>query len=71
MKITKKTLIEDLITEYPDSVSYMMRQGIRCIKCGEPTWGTIEQAAIEKGFSEESINRIVEELANLYKKKDE
>ena len=58
-------LIEDLIDNYPFAVKYLMRNGIRCIMCGEPIWGTLEEAAIEKGFSESDIDRFVEEMNTL------
>ena len=65
MNITKEVTIEDLIEEVPSSVKYLMEQGIRCIVCGEPIWGSLEEAAEEKGFTAEDINKFVEELQIL------
>ncbi|MBL7127474.1 MAG: DUF1858 domain-containing protein [Ignavibacteria bacterium] len=65
MKITKDTSIEDLVREHPASVSYLMKKGIRCLICGEAMWGTLEEAAKEKGFDEKEIEEIVKELKNL------
>ena len=65
MEINKDTTIEELIEEVPASVKYLMEQGIRCIVCGEPIWGTLEEAAKEKGFSDADINKFVAELQNL------
>jgi len=65
MDITKDILIEDLITEYPFANQYLMEKGIRCIRCGEPIWGTLEQAAKEKGFDETNIQHFVDELNRL------
>jgi methionine synthase II (cobalamin-independent) len=65
MKITKEMEIEDLVNSIPKSVSYLMEQGIRCLRCGEPIWGTLEEAAKEKGFNEEQIEKFVVELNNL------
>ena len=65
MKITKEVTIEDLIEEVPSSVKYLMEQGIRCIVCGEPIWGSLEEAAEEKNFNQEDIARFVEELQIL------
>ncbi len=63
MRPIKKTIpIEDLITKHPSSVHILMKQGIKCIVCGEPIWGTLEDAAKQKGFSDDVVNRIVEEL---------
>jgi hypothetical protein len=50
-KIRLDTQVEDLATEYPEAVGFLTRHGIRCIRCGEPVWGTLgellEEAAIE------------------------
>ena len=63
-QITKNIPIEDLISKYPLSVNYLMKKGIKCIVCGEPIWGTLEDAAKEKGWSDEEVNRFVIELNN-------
>lgn len=63
--IKKDILIEELVEKYPFSVRFLMENGIRCIMCGEPIWGTLEEAAQEKGFSDERINEVVEELNKL------
>ena len=65
MKITKEIAIEDLIEEVPASVEYLMKEGIRCIVCGEPIWGSLEEAAEEKGFNEVDIEKFVADLQNL------
>ncbi len=64
-KITKDIEIEDLVDLLPDSVTYLMEQGIRCLRCGEPIWGTLESAAKEKGFNDEDIKKFVEELNKM------
>lgn len=60
--IDKTVTIEDLVQRFPESVRFMMEKGIKCIACGEPVWGTIESSAKEKGFSDDRIDRLVEEL---------
>ena len=65
MEITKDITIEDLIEYYPFSVKYLSTKGIRCIVCGEPIWGTLEEACTEKNFSEDQITKAVEELNKL------
>lgn len=64
-KITKDIEIEDLVELLPDSVTYLMEQGIRCLRCGEPIWGTLEQAAKEKGFNDDDIEKFVKELNDM------
>ena len=60
--IEKNIPIEELIRKHPFSVHYLMKKGIKCIVCGEPIWGTLEDAAKEKGFSDHDLDRIVDEL---------
>lgn len=61
-RITKNIPIEELIVRHPFSVHLLMKRGIKCIVCGEPIWGTLEDAAKEKGLSDQELDRIVEEL---------
>ncbi len=63
--ITKNIEIEELVRKYPFSVKYLMEQGIRCIACGEPIWGTLEEAAREKGFGDQAIENFVNEMNTL------
>lgn len=67
-KIEKDITIDELVNTYPESVSYLMKQGIRCIRCGEPIWGTLESASLEKGFNQDDIERFVRELNELVEK---
>ena len=62
MTIDKEITIEDLVTEFPKSVSFLMNKGIHCMACGEPVWGTLEAQAKEKGFDDNEIRKVVEEL---------
>jgi iron-sulfur cluster repair protein YtfE (RIC family) len=63
--ITKNTTIEELVEDVPGAIKYLMEQGIRCIICGEPIWGTLEEAAKEKGFDDNKISIFVEELNKI------
>lgn len=65
MKISKDISIEDLVEQFPFSVRYMAEHGIRCIACGEPIWGTLEEACKEKGMDEAKIDEIVTELVAM------
>jgi methionine synthase II (cobalamin-independent) len=67
-EITKDILIEELVNNYPFSVRYLMEKGIRCIMCGEPIWGTLEEAAQEKNFSDEQIENFVKEMREIAEK---
>lgn len=63
--ISKTILIEELIERYPFSVSYLAQKGIRCVVCGEPIWGTLEEACKEKNFDAAAIESVVLDLNKL------
>jgi methionine synthase II (cobalamin-independent) len=63
--ITKAILIEDLVKDIPEAVTYLMKKGVKCIACGEPLWGTLESVAMGKGFSEQEIVLFVKEINEL------
>ena len=63
--IDKDILIEDLVREVPAAVTYLMKKKIKCLACGEPIWGTLEEAAKKKGFSDEEIEVFVKELNDM------
>ena len=63
--LTKDMTIEELVTEVPEAVRYLMQKGIKCIACGEPIWETLESAAKAKGFSDDNIEEFVKDLSRL------
>lgn len=42
--------VEDLARNYPESVGFLTRKGVRCIRCGEPVWGTLGELLEEDGI---------------------
>jgi len=48
-----------------ESVRYLADKGIKCIACGEPIWGTLEEAARKKGFNDRDIEGFVRDLNAL------
>ena len=67
MIITNSTTIEDLVEKVPKAIFYLSKKGIKCVMCGEPIWGTLEEVAKEKGFNENEINQFVGDLNELSK----
>lgn len=65
MEITHNITIEDLVNNYPQTLDYLSKKGIRCIRCGEAIWGTLAEAAREKGFDDASIDMFVDDLKKL------
>lgn len=69
MKISKDIEIEDLVSILPEAVAYLRTEGIRCLRCGEPIWGSLETAAKEKGFEDKDVERFVKDLLKLESEK--
>jgi methionine synthase II (cobalamin-independent) len=63
--IRRDTLVEDLVDSLPESVGYLLRRGIATVVCGEPIWGTLEDAAKGKGYTDPQIDEIVADLSEL------
>lgn len=65
--ITRDITIEMLVEKYPETLNYLSRNNIRCIRCGEAIWGTLEQAVFEKGFSEAELLVFIDDLNEIIK----
>lgn len=61
-EVSRESIIEDLVNEHPDSITFLMEKGIRCLRCGEPIWGTLGSAMDEKDFPIDRQMEIVQEL---------
>ena len=60
--IRRDITFEELVAQHPEAVRYLFGKGIQAIACGEPAWGTLEEAARLKGYTDEEIDRMVAEL---------
>ena len=65
MTIKEETTIESLVNKLPAAVMYLSEKGIKCIACGEPIWGTLKEAAVEKGFDKSDIAGFIRDLNKL------
>ncbi|MDD2197402.1 MAG: hypothetical protein PHE03_04675 [Bacteroidales bacterium] len=54
--------IDELVEKVPNSVTFLREKGLVCIQCGEAIWGTLEDLAKSKGFSDEEIADILTDL---------
>jgi len=41
VKVSQDTPIEELVEQFPEAVGFLLRRGVRCIRCGEPLWCTL------------------------------
>lgn len=63
--IRRDMFIEDLVEVWPGSVRFLMKRGIRCIVCGAPIWGTLEEALRSHGYGDPEIDGLVAEMREL------
>ena len=66
--ITKDILVEELVEKLPSSVSFLREKGLVCILCGEAVWGTLNELAKSKNFSDQDITEIVDQLKQMANK---
>jgi hypothetical protein len=69
-RIDRTTTIEELVDGVPGVVSYLINEGLACIVCGEPVWGTLGEMAHEKGRTDEEIGRLVADMNRTLVLKD-
>ena len=64
--ITKESDIEDIVDDYPELIRPLKENGIACIVCGEPVWGTLEDIAKSKNI--ENLDTLIGEMNTIIEK---
>lgn len=62
-KVIPDMQVEELVEAFPEAVRFLTRRGLRCIRCGEPVWGTLKEFLLSEGV--EDPQELIEEL-NTY-----
>ncbi|RMH71250.1 MAG: DUF1858 domain-containing protein [Gemmatimonadetes bacterium] len=62
-KITADTYIEEIVENYPQLIQPLRTYNIRCLACGDAIWGTLGEAAAQKGIK--NLDEILEEMNRL------
>ncbi len=66
-KVSLDTSVDELVEHFPEAVGFLLRNGVRCIRCGEPLWCSLEELLKEEGI--ENLQFLVKELNNHIEKK--
>jgi hypothetical protein len=66
MKVEKTIFVEDMLTDFPESNQFFLDKGLRCLKCGEPYWGSLEEFL--EDYNVENIDEMIDELNNYIEK---
>ncbi|PKP00006.1 MAG: DUF1858 domain-containing protein [Bacteroidetes bacterium HGW-Bacteroidetes-9] len=69
--ISATTLVADLVSAYPEMVSFLAERKLHCIVCGEPVWGTIGELARDKQFTAEQTEYLIVEIQTAISKRDQ
>jgi hybrid cluster-associated redox disulfide protein len=55
MTITKDMTIEDVVTQYPESMMVFMKHGLHCVGCHVSAFESIEDGAIAHGINVDAL----------------
>lgn len=58
--ITLDIQVEELAASFPEAVGFLTKKGVRCIRCGEPAWGTLGELLEVEGIKDPQL--LVDEL---------
>ncbi len=60
--ITRNTAIDELVRICPKAIGLLIEEGLPCVVCGEPFWGTLGELATSKGWNDPAIEQLVSKL---------
>ena len=66
-RITKGMTLGEIITEYPEAVEIMLKNGLHCVGCHVAAYETLEQGAKAHGMSDKQIEVMLNEMNELVK----
>lgn len=62
LRITRRTGISEAMEMNPDAMEILMEAGLGCVSCAFSQMESIEDGLLAHGFTDESIDLVVEEL---------
>jgi hybrid cluster-associated redox disulfide protein len=68
MKVTKESIIEDVLRAHPRAIEVLMKHNMGCVACMGATQESLEQGARMHGIDPEPI---VKELNELFGEQDQ
>ena len=66
LMITRDANVEELVKAYQGLVGFLIEEGLPCVICGEPFWGSLEDLALQKGWDDDRIDQLVDRLNTRY-----
>ena len=65
MKISKTTIIEECISEYPETAEYLLGCGLHCVGCFAANFETIEAGLKMHGKTDKEVVGVIKQLNEL------
>ncbi len=63
MTITKDNKIEEVVTQYPETMMVFMKHGLHCVGCHVSAFESIEEGAVAHGIDVDALvddlNRVI------------
>ncbi|MCX9013664.1 MAG: DUF1858 domain-containing protein [Candidatus Methanoperedens sp.] len=69
MTITKDMKIEEVVTQYPESMMVFMKHGLHCVGCHVSAFESIEEGATVHGISVEALVEDLNKVVSSRNKK--
>jgi len=61
-KITKKTMLSEVLHINPEAAEVLFKSGLGCIGCAMATEETVEQGCLAHGMTQKQINELIKKL---------
>ncbi len=69
MTITKEMTIEEIVTEYPETMMVFMRHGLHCVGCHVSAFESIEEGAMAHGINVDALVSDLNKVTSMRKQK--
>ncbi len=68
MTITKESTIEEVVSQYPETMMVFMRHGLHCVGCHVSAYESIEEGAMAHGINVDALVADLNKVVSSRKK---
>ena len=68
MTITKEMTIEEVVSQYPETMMVFMRHGLHCVGCHVSAFESIEEGAMAHGINTDALVEDLNKVVSMRKK---
>lgn len=62
LPLTGDESVEEIVDQFPDTVTWLSQRGVVCIICGEAFWGSLRELSEGKGIVGSDFDTLVADL---------